>query len=455
MDRLTKVPPEAPTQNLPRRFGLWTSIALVMGSIIGTGIFRVPASVAADSGSPTVIGLVWLIGGIITLCLALSLSELATMFPRAGGIYVYIREAYGPVAAFIYGWTFLLIDPAGWASVSLIFVEYLGRLVPMTPTMRHVVALALIAVLTIANYISAGLGASIQNIATAAKIAAMIGVIAVIFALGSGSHGAFMSQTTVAAGPSVAGLGAAMVGVIYAYEGAACFCSVAGEVCAPARTLPRALIVGVALVVALYLMINAAFLYILPLDVLAHSPLVAADAMSKVVGPAASSVTAALVMLSSFGTLGALSISDPRVLCAMAQDELFFRQVGLVHPRFKTPHVAVLLMGVLAAVYVSLRSFEELSAAFILGLWPFYALAVAGVIVLRKKRPLAVRPYRTLGYPLVPIVFIGGTILVVLTALIERPAITFLDIAVTLVGVPVYVVWQWWVTLSQRRMKRR
>jgi basic amino acid/polyamine antiporter, APA family len=455
VNRSLKAATNPVAQSLPRRFGLWTSIALVMGSIIGSGIFRVPATVAADSGSAAAIGLLWLLGGIITLCLALSLSELATMFPRAGGVYLYIREAYGPKAAFVYGWTFLLIDPAGWASVALIFTEYLGQLFPMTGTVRHVLPVALIAVLTVANYVSAALGASIQTLATAAKIFAIIGVTVVIFAHGSGSSGALLAHSNIASETTLSGLSAAMVSVLYAYEGAACFCSVAGEVRSPARTLPRALVVGVAAVVALYVLINTAFLYILPLDVLSHSPLVAADAMVRVMGPVASSIAAALVMVSSFGALTALSISDPRVLCAMAQDDLFFKQVGRIHRRFETPHIAILLMGLLGALYASLRSFEELSAAFILGLWPFYALAVGGVLVLRAKRPELERPYRALGHPFVPLFFIGATALVVLTAFLDQPIITLLNVAVTLSGVPAYFVWRWFAGERSRASAER
>lgn len=216
---------------------------------------------------------------------------------------------------------------------------------------------------------------------------------------------------------------------------------IAGEVRDPRRALPRALSVGVVAVIALYLLINAAYLYALPIDVMASSGFVAADAMLKVAGPTAAAVVGALVVLTTFGALTACAIADPRVFYAMAQDALFFRNIGAVHARFQTPHIAVLMHGAIAAAYVSMHSFEELTTIFILGLWPFYALATFAVILLRRRRPDLPRPYRTPGYPLVPLIFTCSSVLIFANSLIEQPRITFIDICVTLSGIPVYFMW--------------
>jgi amino acid transporter len=432
---------------LPRRFGLATATTMVIGAIIGSGIFRVPASIAAQAGTPALTALLWVIGGIVTLCLALSLAELSTMFPRAGGTYVYVREAYGPLAAFLYGWVFLFIGPAAWAALALIVAEYFGRLFAVGAVMQRALAVALIAIVTLSNYYSAQLSAAVQNLATAAKVAAILSLVGAIFLLASPP--AAILQDAQGAPATVAQLAVALVSVLFAYEGAAAFCAMAGEIRDPARVLPRALILGVGAVVLLYLILNAAYLYALPFEVLAKSPLVAADAMSAVLGNAGMTLAAVLVMVSSFGCLAALAMSDPRVFCAMAQDGLFFARVGAVHERYATPHVAVLVFGAIAAAYATVRSFEELSATFVLGLWPFYALAVAGILVLRRRQPTLERPYRTLGYPWIPLVFISATLLVLIVSLVEQTATTALNLAIAAAGAPIYGLWRWWA--SRRR----
>jgi APA family basic amino acid/polyamine antiporter len=433
---------ESSLSALPRRLGLWSAAAVVVGIIIGSGIFRVPSSVAAEVGSIGAIALLWVLGGVITLCLALSLAELAALYPRAGGTYVYIREAYGPTLAFLYGWTFMLVNPAVWAGIALIFAEYLGRFMPLDDGAKRWVAATLICLATLANYRSVRLAVSIQNIATVAKAAAILAVAGVIFALGTGVDEGALRAATFTAPPSAGSFGVALVGVLFAYEGVAGFCSLSGEVHDPGRTLPRALTLGVVAVITLYLLINAAYLYVLPLKVVAASNLVAADAMMKVAGPAAASVVAALVMLTTFGALTASAIADPRVFYAMATEGLFFRRVGAVHPRFQTPHVAILIAGSIAVLYVSLHNFEELTAIFILGLWPFYTLAALAVIVLRFKRPTLARPYLTPGYPYVPLLFVGSSALVLINSLIEQPTVTLINTCITLSGIPVYFLWR-------------
>ncbi|MBS0417740.1 MAG: amino acid permease [Proteobacteria bacterium] len=426
---------------LPRRLGVWTAAMAVVGIIVGSGIFRVPSSVATDLHSVGTIGAVWVAGGLITLCLALSLAELAALYPSAGGSYVYIREAYGPMVAFLYGWTFMLINPAVWAGIALIFAEYLSHFIPLGLGARRAVAATLIGFATLANYRSVWLAVALQNIAAIAKSAAIFVVAAVIFALGTRMEGAFAAPVSFDF-PSVGVVGGALIGVLFAYEGAASFCALSGEIKEPGRSLPLALTAGVGIVIVLYLLINAAYLYVLPLKAVASSNLVAADAVMKVGGQTAAGLVAALVMLTTFGALISTAIADPRVFYAMSTDGLFFRNVGAVHPRFQTPHLAVLMSGAIAVLYVSLHNFEELTAIFILGLWPFYALTAFAVIVLRFKHPTLERPYRTPGYPLVPLIFVASGILMLASSLVQQTRLTLIDMSITLAGIPVYFVWR-------------
>ncbi len=426
---------------LPRNLGVWSAATIVVGIIVGSGIFRVPSSIAAQVGSTGAIALLWVIGGLITLCLALSLAELAAMYPRAGGNYVYLREAFGPGLAFVYGWTFLLINPAIWAGIALIFAEYLAHFVPMGTTTRHAVAVGLIAFATLVNCGSVRWAVAIQNTATTAKALALFAVAAAIFSLGSPGGGA-LGQPLRFEVPSFGSFGVALVSVLFAYEGVVSFCSLAGEVREPSRSLPRALTLGVGLVIALYLSVNTAYLYALPLSEVASSTLVAADAMMNVAGPAAASIVAALVMLTTFGTVMACALADPRVLYAMGQDGLFLRGIGKLHPRFQTPHIAVLVSGAIAMTYASLHNFEELTAIFILGLWPFYTLSAIAVIVLRLKAPAIERPYRTPGYPFVPAIFVAASLLVLGNSLIEQTRVTIVNILITLAGIPAYYLWR-------------
>ena len=426
---------------LPRRLGMWSMAAIIMGTMIGSGIFRTPAQVADLVGSVGAITAVWIIGGLVTLCLALCLAELGAMFPRAGGIYVYLHEAFGPVVAFVFGLTFLFVNPSQWAAISLIFSEYLGSFVPLTDGGKRVAASGLILFVSVTNYFSVGFAAAIQNFATSAKALALAAVAIIIFLLASGTTGA-LAQPMEWSAPAIGVFGIALVAVLWPYEGVAGSCAIAGEVRDPARNVPRALILSVLIVMALYLLVNAAYLYVLPLETAAGSTLIAADAMNSVTGASGATVIAACVMLSTFGAVAATSISDPRVFYAMARDELFFRRIGAVHPRYATPHVAIALSGTLAIAYIWVRTFEQLAAQFVIGMWLFYTLAVVGLIVLRIRRPAAERPYRTWGYPLVPVVFVVGAGGLLLNSLWEQTEETAISLVVILAAIPLYFLWQ-------------
>lgn len=425
---------------LSRQLSGRSALAVLVSITIGSGIFRVPRMVAAETGSVGGIMLCWIVGGIIALCAVLTLAELATMFPRAGGIYVYLRESYGSVAAFMFGWVELLALPLAQAAVALVFATYFGNFVRVGDAGTRLIAAALIVVLGLVNYRSLRLAAHIQNVGTPAKVLALVVLSTTIFIFGHGG-GAFATGFVEYPPGSLGGFGIALVSVLFAYDGWAQFSNLSGEIRDPARTIPRVLVGALLLVIVVYLVVNAAYLYVLPIGDMAASPMVATEALRRAVGPGAASVVSALVMLSTFGTINSQMMAEPRLFYAMAEDGLFFRSISAVHPRNHTPHRAIVLTGTLALFYVSFRSFEQLAEGFVIATWPFFTLAVAGVFVLRRRRPELARPYRTLGYPVVPLVFVMGGILIVGNALSQRPVPTLVSFAVTLLGWPVYHVW--------------
>ena len=425
--------------SLPRQLSLLSAIALVMGNMIGSGIFRVPSTVAADVGTPAALMLIWVVGGVVAVCGALALAEVAALYPRAGGLYVYIHEAYGALPAFLFGWTLLLVAPLGIAGLALVFAEYLGRLVPLSPVEIRVVAAGAVILVATWNYRSVRYGALVQNLSTSAKVVAILALAAMAFLFG-GAGG----ETSSAAPPMATtwgGFGLATVAVLWAYNGWQELTYAAGEVRDPGRTLPRALIGGTLGVVIVYLAANAAYLRVLPMEEIARSPLVAADVAVRLVGPIGTALIAGLVCVSTFGTLNGITMTEPRVFFAMAEDDLFFRKIASVHPRFQTPHAAIALISGLAVVFLSLSSFERLTEAFVIGILPFWALAVASVIVLRRKRPDLLRPYRVPGYPGVPVLFVLATVALLGNSLVEHPGSTALSLGAILAGIPIYFGW--------------
>ncbi len=425
---------------LPRRLGTVSAAAVLVGSTIGSGIFRVPSTVVSLVGTLGASLALWVLGAVLAFCGALTLAELAGMDPRSGGIYVYLRQAFGPLPAFLFGWTQLLvIRPAALGAIALIFADYAATFVPLGEAGTHGVAALLIVLLGAANYRSVRAAALIQNVTTGAKVLALVALTAAALLLADATRGAFHGPMALA--PSTwGGFGLALVGVMWAYDGWADLTFMAGEVRDPGRALPRALLLGTALIAAIYLAVIAGYYVTLRLPEIAASRLVAADAASRVMGRAGGAVVAAMVMLSAFGALNGSTMTGPRIFWAMADDGLFFRRVAAVHPRYGTPHVAIALAAGLGIVYVTFRSFEQLADAFILGIWPFYAGAVLAVFVLRRREPDAPRPYRTWGYPVTPILFLLASLLMLANSVIHEPALTGAGALLILSGLPV-----WWV----------
>jgi APA family basic amino acid/polyamine antiporter len=431
---------------LPRTLGLWSSVALVIGITIGSGIFRSPAGIAQKVPSPSLMIGLWVVGGLITLCGALSLAELAAALPETGGFYAYLREGWGRRAAFVFGWSELvLIRASALGGIAVVFGEYLLRSIGVDPVEHYVGARALsagaIAFAACANIIGANVGAAIVGVSTFAKFSALVLLVGASFALG-GAHGGSVAHLTAAAsGPiTVGAMGLALVSVLWAYDGWGDLSFAAGEVKDPQRTLPRAIILGTLALIGIYVLTNIAYLYVIPIANIAdpRTPLVAADTMMALFGQFGVVLVSIFVMISSFSSLNGSMLASPRVFFAMADDGMFFESIAKVHPRFKTPYVAILLAAVLGIALVMSRSFEALTETFVLAIWPFYALGIAAIYRLRKSRPDMPRPYKAIGYPVVPAIFILAVAAFVLNSLIQDPIPTVITFALILAGIPVY-----------------
>jgi APA family basic amino acid/polyamine antiporter len=435
-------------ERLPRSLGLFSAVAVLVGSTIGSGIFRTPALIARRVPAPVPMLAVWVLGGILVLCGALTYAELAGMHPRSGGVYVYVREGFGRLPAFLMGWTELLVIRASaLGAIATVFAEYLLRSFGLDPALPgnaravHNLAAVAIAVTAAFNYVGVRWSALVLNLTTTAKYGALALLVVVAFLVGRGDFAHFGGVAPAAGQTLDAGLfGLALVSVLWAYDGWADVSFVSGEVRNPRRNLPRALLLGTGAVVVIYLLVNAAYLYLMPLAEVARSPLVAADAAQLLVGRVGVGLVAVVVMISTFGTLAGSMLTGPRIFFAMADDGLFFRGVARVHPKFRTPSVAIVLTAGIGIAYVLARTFEQLADTFVLALWPFYALGAAAVFVLRR-RPGLDRPVKVWGYPAPPILFLLSAFLILGNALVTDPGGTALAFGVILAGLPAYWLW--------------
>jgi len=430
-------------ERLPRRLGLMSAVAVLVGSTIGSGIFRVPASVAARITEPGPFLLAWALGGAIVLCGALTYAELAAALPRSGGVFAYILDAFGPLPAFLFGWsTLAVIRASALGAISTIFAEYLGYFVPLTPSQVQYVAAGAIVLVGLFNYFGVNVAAVLVNLSTVVKYGALVALAALAFTIGEGTTTNFTPVWS--SGVHLSVMGTALISIMWTYDGWADLAYLGGEVKDPARNLPRALLLGTVAIIAIYLVVNLAYLYLVPLPEMAGSALVAATAAERIpfFGGGAGGVIAGVVMISTFSALLGSMMTGPRVFFAMADRGLFFTAIARVSPRYQSPSVAILLATGLGVVYVLLNDFQQLADKFILGIWPFYALAVGAVFVLRKKQPDLVRPYRTWGYPVVPLLFMAASIAIILNALWTDPVNTGITFGIILVGVPVYYAWR-------------
>jgi len=429
-------------ERMPRSVGLLQTLAVSVGVAIGSGIFRVPATVAAELHAPGPILLCWVLGGIVALCGALTVAELAGALPRSGGIFAFLLEAYGPLPAFLFGWTELVvIRAAALGAIATIFAEYLGYFVPLTPAEVHyTAALAIIAIGAI-NYIGVQRAAAVLGATTAVKYAMLMALGLLAFTANGGSVGHFTPAWPAMLPVSL--LATALIPVMWTYDGWADAAFMAGEIRDPQRNLPLGLITGAACVMLVYLVVNVGFMYALAPAQMAGAKLVAATVAERIplLRNAGAAVVAAAVVISAFSGLNASMMAGSRVFFAMADRGLFFRAVARVSPRFESPAVAIWLATALGVGYVLENDFAQLADKFILGIWPFYTLTVAAVFVLRVREPQLPRPYRVFGYPVVPAVFLLASAYMVLNALISDPRDTGITFAIILAGLPAFWLW--------------
>jgi basic amino acid/polyamine antiporter, APA family len=447
--------PSTPSHALPRRVGLWSAIAIVIGSIIGSGIFRSPAGIASKLPGPLPMLAVWVVGGAFALCGVLTLAEVASALPRTGGLFVFLREGWGRIYAFLFGWSELVvIRAAALGAIATTFAEYLVRVLGYDPGVApydqyvHYVAAVAIAVTAAFNIVGVRWGSAVQIVTTIAKFGGLLFIVLLAFVVGLPKTGGGHFSPAVPPGSfSIAPFGLALVSALWAYDGWADLSFMAGEVKDPGRTLPRALIGGAVAVMAIYLLANLAYLAVLPIDEVAKSRLVAADVAKRVMGPAGEAFVATTVMLSTFGALSGALMTTPRIFFAMADDGMLLRQVARVHPRYQTPYVAIALAATLGIGFVLLRTFEQLADTFVTAILPFYALGVGSIFALRRRAGYA-PSFRTPGYPVIPALFILAVAYLLGNAILDPSSRmpTLAVLGIILLGVPVYLL-----TVGSRR----
>ena len=443
-----------PRPELSRDLGVSHASAVVVGTIIGSGIFLVPAEMMQAVGSAKLVYLAWLVGGLLSFFGALTYAELGAMKPQAGGEYVYVRDAYGALGGFLYAWTwFVIAKPASVASIATGLVRILGTFsvfsffpntaisIPFSITWGQLVAIAAAILISVLNYLGVKKAGEFQLVFTVLKVAIILGIVVVCFGGGGAVGGGWsnFASTFTGAKGGIAGFMAALVAALWAYDGWNDLNMVAGEVKRPERNIPIALIAGVATVGVLYVLVNAAVQYVLPADAIAASPRPASDAVALVMGRMGASIVSAGMAISMLVTLNGTIMSGARVPYAVARDGYFFSALAEVHPRFHSPSGAIVLQAVLSIVLLLLGgNFRQLFSLAIFAEWLFYMIAGSTVFVFRWCSPDAVRPYRMFGYPVVPAVFIAvAAALLYYTFRNDWPN-SFYGLLVILAGAPVF-----------------
>lgn len=450
---------------LVRGLGAWAAIAIVVGTMIGTGIFLKPAEMAAQGGSVAVVFAAWAVGGVLSLFGALSFAELGASIPEAGAEYAYLRRGFGPVWGFLFGWMHSIVGrPASAASIAAGLLRFWGFLVPAVAapiftwhislpfqhqpyefvfTWAQPLAVVAIVAVTGINYLGVRLGGQVQVVLTIIKVASVLAVVALGFALSHGSGTHFQPLL-----PGKLGFGmfssflAALAAALWAYDGWEDLNLVGSEVQNPQRNIPRALVGGVVFVGGVYLLFSAVCFYVLSFGAVAHSQHVASDVVEKFAGHGAAQWITLAMVVSALGSLNSSLLSGARVPYAMARDGIFFRVADGIHPRFRTPGRALLFQGVLTSLMALTGTFEELTSLFIFAAWIFYALAVLAMFRMRRSEPDLPRPYRTRGYPWVPAAFVLGALALTVNIWIQRPVRSSIGLAVIFFGLIFYRRWQ-------------
>jgi basic amino acid/polyamine antiporter, APA family len=442
---------------LKRELGSWAAASIVVGTVIGSGIFLVPSTMIQRVGSVRLVFLVWIVGGMLSLAGALSYAELAAAMPEAGGEYVYLREAYGPVWGFLYSWTQMWVAKSGSIATLatgffLYFADFFRQFDQIVYTVPlpwgpgggpveirygQIGAIILILGLTWLNYFGVKIGGGVQTAVTFVKVTliALLVVVGLVF----GHPEPFRENVTSV---NVSGFVAALVAALWAYDGWNNASMVGSEIRDPQRNLPRALVGGTVAVIAIYLLANAAYFHVLSPAHVAGAPRVAAEMMSRIFGPVGGHAVSIAAMISIFAALNGSILSGGRVPYAAARDGYFFRGVAKVHPQHHTPSVAIALLGLWSCLLVLSGKYDDLFNLVIFASWILYAMTAAAVIVLRKKKPDLVRPYHTIGYPLVPVLFVVGSIMLLTSTLFDRRRESLMGIGIMAAGLPFYFYWK-------------
>jgi len=442
---------------LKRDLGPWAAASIVVGTVIGSGIFLVPHEMVARVGTPGMVFIVWIFGGLLSLAGSLSYAELAAAIPEAGGEYAYLREAYGPIWGFLYSWTQMFVAKSGSiATLATGFLIYLTNFFPRLDTVFYRIslpvgpgggplelrygqlfAIALILALAWLNYYGVKLGGEVQVVITAIKVALIAGI--VIVGLGFGSAHAPAAAPVVAGG--TAGFFAALAAALWAYDGWNNVVMVASEVREPQRNLPRALVLGTAAVIGIYLLANAAYFHVLTAGEVAGNPRVAGEMMRRILGNAGAGAVSVAAMISIFAALNGSILTGSRVPYAAARDGYFFRALAGVNSRYHTPGPSILALSTWAALLVLSGGYRELFTLLIFPSWILYGMTTAAVLVLRRKKPDLPRPYKTVGYPIIPIIFVLVACAFILSTLRDSPRESLMGIGLIVLGLPFYTYW--------------
>jgi len=425
---------------LSRRLNFFDGATLLVGSVIGSGIFVVPSLIAQRVPEPGLVIGIWIFSGLLVLCGALTLAELGAMLPQSGGLYVYMREAYGPFWAFLYGWTIMLVViPGSIAALCSAFLLYLTLFVPMSWWTGKVVGILLLAGLAVVNVRGVKQGAGVQSLFTVLKVAGLVALVGLALGTWQGdvAHFAPLLPPALSAGLLPA-IGLAMISTLFAYDGWHFVGFVAGEIRDPQRNIPRSIILGVVAVIAIYVSANLAYIFVLGQPRIAGSARVASDAMAAMIGPTGATFIAFTILCSTFGAMSANVLAGPRVFFAMATDGLFVPRLATVHPRFHTPAAAIWTMALWSGVLTLTGGYEHLITLSGFANWIFFTMVVLAVIVLRRRRPDLPRPYRVPGYPITVIVFVVVSSFFVVNTLVGAPRSSLMGLGLLLIGVPFY-----------------
>jgi len=429
-----------PTEGLRREIRLPHATAMVVGTIIGASIFVQPSEITGQVPSVAAVLAVWAIAGLLTLIGALVCAELASIIPETGGVYQYLKVAYHPSIGFLWGWAMFWVMHTGIiAAIAVVFARYTGYFVALGPWETKMVAIGAIIVLSTVNYVGVKHGSVLQTLFTLGKLIAIASIILLGFTLGSRLPDHFVAAPAGTTNIRVTDFLTALVAGLFAFGGWHMVTYQAGETVDPERTIPRALVLGTVIVTMCYILLNLVYLYVLPIDTVASSTRVAADAADALLGFDGGAVMSAIVMFSSFGALSGIVLAGPRVYYSMAKDGVVFGWLGAVQPRFQTPHRAIVLQALWATTLVATGTFRALFTRVVYTEWIFFGLMALGLIVLRRSKQPAT--YRMWGYPWLPILFVVSSFAIVLNQIVSDPGESGTGLGIVLVGLPVYFIW--------------